>query len=183
MFPLTILKGSLFMFMTLFLNSLNGYSGLAAIDFLYFALYCVNSTTLLPILIFIGSSPYTYDFDKLGPEIIKADPTKLQNYNPNNKSWYDYLIDIRFINKTDYMIEKGISTNKDESTNNLSHYCWYCRDSLCNNLYNKYKLYMVWALLGGIMQIQICQYCLNNIINVDGITADYWYCGLSMLYG
>ena len=77
MFPLGILKGAWFMFVTLFLNSLNGYSGLAPCDYLYYALFGVINTTILPVLIYVGCSPYTYDFENLGPEIIKENPDKL----------------------------------------------------------------------------------------------------------
>ena len=73
--------------------------------------------------------------------------------------------------------------NTDQSTNNLSHFYWYCRDSICSNFYNKYRIYMVWAMMTGFIQIQIGSNTLNGIIHSNGITSDFWYFGLGMLYG
>ena len=78
MFPLNILKGTMFMFCVLFLNSLNGYSGLAPCDYFYYALFGVINSTILPVIIFYACNPFNYDYKSLGPENIKANRNKLK---------------------------------------------------------------------------------------------------------
>ena len=113
MFPLNILKGTMFMFSVLFLNSLNGYSGLTPVDYFYYALFGVINTTVLSVTIFVSSNPFNYDYKSLGLENIKANRSKLKQYNPNFYSYWDYLSNIRFISLVDFCREKGISINTD----------------------------------------------------------------------
>ena len=53
----------------LFLNTVNGYSGLAPVDYFYYALFGVINTTLFPIIIYVSSTYVDYDFENYGKEV------------------------------------------------------------------------------------------------------------------
>jgi hypothetical protein len=105
---------------TLFLNSINGYSGLAPVDYFYYALYGVINTTILPITIYIASSYVDYDYAKFEKEVTPVNNDLLKNYTPLNNSIMHKISTIKAISQVDYLKEKGLSINKDGSTNNLN---------------------------------------------------------------
>ena len=99
MFPLNIFKGSIFMSCTFFLNSINGFSGLAPVDYFYYALYGVINTTVLPIVIYIAAAYVDYDYSKFGNVATPANHDKLKEYSPLNTSIKDKLSSIKVMSQ------------------------------------------------------------------------------------
>jgi len=64
----------------------------------------------------------------------------------------------------------------------MSHFYWFVRDNISSKLYENYKIYMVWSFLSGALIAYISFYSLNGIIDERGITGDFWFMGLGMLY-
>jgi len=48
---------------------MNGFSGLAPVDYYYYALFAVINTTVFPIAIYIGCPIFDFDYEKYGKEI------------------------------------------------------------------------------------------------------------------
>jgi hypothetical protein len=53
----------------LFLNTVNGYSGLATVDYFYYALFGVINTTIFPIIIYVATTYVDYNFEHYGKEV------------------------------------------------------------------------------------------------------------------
>jgi len=69
LFPLSIYKGVIFMSSSLVLNFYNGYSGLAPVDYFYYALFGVINTTMFPVIIYVASTYADYEYEKYGKEV------------------------------------------------------------------------------------------------------------------
>ena len=63
---------------------------------------------------------------------------------------------------------KGLVCNSDGSTNNMSQYFSYCRETITSSIYNLYMFYYIWAFVNGFLVVNISLRCLNGIINSDG---------------
>ena len=136
---LNLWKSSTFVFINLYTNMLNGFSGWEAFRGLYKPLFNVLNTTFSVGLYLLLDQSISYNSKSRYAEKKKdAKAHTNPNYDPVN-SPQKFSLDTLFRSKA-YLNEMGISTNEDDSTNNITDSFRYNRDHLLQNIDLSYYL-------------------------------------------
>ena len=158
------------MSIAMFINTLNGYSGMTSCVDFYFALFSIALSCIM-----IASFLNLDQGVSFNTKIYARDNYSQAQLNLQ-MSTVPGRLNLKSIGQSHKMNlkQKGVQFNTDGSTNNISQYFCFCREKYQSTLMGSYKFYYFWAFLSGFVIVNISLRCLSGIVNKNGETLDYF---------
>ena len=163
--PLSLFKGLIFCSGTFIANFINGYSGVALYQGYYYAMYPATLTTITICGFLIFDQSFSKNPSKFNKTSTDVQPHTNPNYDPKS---YQPLSLTSLFNRDSWLASNGISTNSDGSTNNLTDYFVYVRDSWIKNITIYFVANMAWGFLCGLVLFYFSFYAMSGIILKNG---------------
>jgi hypothetical protein len=80
--------------------------------------------------------------------------------------------------RDEWIAKNGISVNEDGSTNNLTDYYRYCRDTWIKSLDVQFFAWTAWGFVCGAFVYYSTYFTMGGPISTAGQTNDYWNSGV-----
>ena len=124
MIPINLFKGLIFCTGTFFANFHNGFSGLAIYQGYYYSMHPVLLTTITVSVFLFHNQPFSKNPLKFTKDGVDTSVSPV--YNPRNSQ--PFTLENLF-NVNAWLSKNRISTNQDGSTNNITAYFTWVRDT------------------------------------------------------
>ena len=160
MIPINLFKGLIFCTGTFFANFHNGFSGLAIYQGYYYALHPVLLTTITVSVFLFHNQPISKNPLKFTNDA--GDTSVSHIYNPRNSQ--PFTLENLF-NLNAWLSKNRISTNSDGSTNNVTAYFTWVRDTFTKQVPFFFVTNLIWGFLSGIVLYYIGFNATSNIIS------------------
>jgi magnesium-transporting ATPase (P-type) len=179
MIPLNLFKATIYISGTFIANFFNGYSGVALFKGFYYSLHPVTLTTITVCTFLYADISVSRNPNKYTRDSTQSEAHTSPTYNPTKRQPFGLL---SVFNREDWLSQNGISTNSDGSTNNLTDYFQWVRDTWVKNLPYYYAVNMLWGFLCGFILFFFTFYSMSGIILSNGYTNDYWNTGFVVFF-
>jgi hypothetical protein len=163
MVPLNLFKGLIFTTPCVFSNMNNGFSGIAMFDDFYYSLFNVLLTTISVTTYIWLDQSVSLNYNQYKKTAKPSE--KNLNYDPVKGQTLS--LDTLF-NREDWIAKNGISVNDDGSTNNLTDYYRYCRDSWIQTLIPQFIAWTIWGFVIGAMMYWFTYNQMGGVISSEG---------------
>jgi magnesium-transporting ATPase (P-type) len=175
--PMNLFKGLIFSTPTFFANMHNGFSGIPIYDDFYYSLFSVLMTTISCTTYIWVDQVVDMDYEKYKKSVKPVE--KNSSYDPVKGQAFS--IDAIF-GREEWIKKNGISTNEDGSTNNITAFYHYCRDSWIKSMNFQFVFYTIWGFVVGAMMYYFSFGLMDGPISAAGQTNDYWNSGIVLLF-